>query len=249
MAYHRNFTFLHHHLSSPSSQQKLPDCVWVLHPFYCSSILSFKQCMACVDSSGKSIPSWSDGGSGGKQIEMISKVLSPELRRRLGWWSSDHIIFSKVMELLAPKAISIQVQWSYYLSKFCSIWCLLQPRIFTNKFLIKPGFSKINYIMVRTMSRKISLRRKAPSNDLITYPTGEVASYLILVRISHISMPCFMCNNVAETWPQYLSPVTRPQLLALGHFIVLQLTSSKLVLRGFTYMKGIGGELQLVKPI
>lgn len=44
---------------------------------------------------------------------------------------------------------------------------------------------------------------------------GRVVSYLILVGISHISMPCSMYNNVAETWPQYLSPVTFPQLLAL----------------------------------
>ena len=45
-----------------------------------------------------------------KKSEVVSKILGLELRRRLGWWSSNHIICSKLMELLAPKAISIQAQ-------------------------------------------------------------------------------------------------------------------------------------------
>lgn len=55
----------------------------------------------------------------------------------------------------------------YYLPKFCSVWCLLQPGIFANEFLMKPGFCKINDIMLGTIFRKISLRIKAPSTDLI----------------------------------------------------------------------------------
>lgn len=50
------------------------------------------------------------GLGGGKKSEVISKVLGPELRKWLGWWSSNHIICSKLMELLAPKAISVQAQ-------------------------------------------------------------------------------------------------------------------------------------------
>lgn len=60
-------------------------------------------------------------------------------------------------------------------------------------------------------------------------------------------MPCPTYNNVAETWPQYLSLVTCPQLLALRWcFVVFQLTWSKPVLRGFTLMKGREGELLLL---
>lgn len=55
----------------------------------------------------------------------------------------------------------------YCLPKFCSIWCFLQPRIFANEFLMTSGFYKMNYITFGTISRKISLRTKAPSNDLI----------------------------------------------------------------------------------
>lgn len=78
----------------------------------------------------------------------------------------------------------------YYLPKFCPARCLLRPGIFASEFLRKPGFCKINDIMFGTLSRKISLRIKASSTDLI--PSSHRAGLSPLSYwwgFPHISVP------------------------------------------------------------
>ena len=107
--------------------------------------------------------------------------------------------------------------------------------------------------MFGTNGSKNQAENKGPkqwSHPLI--PGAWDVTYLILVGISHISMPCSIDNNVDETWPQYLSPATCPLIINTSMLLVLQLISSKPVLRGFIHMKGTGGELLLLllyKPV
>lgn len=186
MACGPNFTFLtttcHHFPRGKSSlsigvasflRQPRPSFVSSAQPVWGSSERSVppEAMGAVVVNSLKLFPKyWALSSEGGWADGAVITLFS------LNWWSCWHLrlFLSKYNEV-------------YYLPKFCSIWCLLQPRIFANEFLIKPGFSKINYIMFRTMSRKISWRRKAPSNDLIPYPTGRGCH---LFRVSG-NVPCF----------------------------------------------------------
>lgn len=55
---------------------------------------------------------------------------------------------------------------------------------------------------------------------------GRVVSYLALMGISHISMPCCICNNVDEKWPQYLSSASDPLIISALCWITLQLNLS-----------------------
>jgi hypothetical protein len=81
-----------------------------------------------------------------------------------GLRGSNYIVYSKPREL---RRFLSKYNEVYCLPKFCSVRCLLQPRIFANEFLIRPTFYKINYIMFGKMPKKISLGRKAPSSGLL----------------------------------------------------------------------------------
>lgn len=52
---------------------------------------------------------------------------------------------------------------------------------------------------------------------------SRVVSYLALMGISHISMPCCICNNVDEKWPQYLSSASDPLIISALCLVTLQL--------------------------
>lgn len=147
-------------------------------------------------------------GSGGKHSEIISKVLAPSS----GGWADEAVI--TLFPLTRWSCWHLRLFPSkynevYYLPKFCSIWCLLQPSVLANEFLIKLGFSETNYIMFRAKSRKIGLRRKAPAMISLPIPQGRAVSHLILV-----GFPIYQCTimfyvrNMASVFePRHLSPI------------------------------------------
>lgn len=75
---------------------------------------------------------------------------------------------------------------------------------------------------------------------------GRVVSYLALMGISHISMPCSIYNNVDEKWPQYFRSVSDPLIISTLYLVALQLNLSRPVLGDWVLWNGEELTSQLV---